>query len=282
MPMYKKISQYQAFTVEQSKIMERPKKEYGKLSRDQFKQLVRKLPEIRKKQKEPPKLLHSVPEEEKHEILGEELSWTNVYELPLEKQLALLFIKSGRAEKLHEAAQSGDPTQAAMDLFGNDEFLDLRGEEVSVNQKREVISLLTALKRNVLAIMLFDRPLNQMIEEVKTGNDDSLFLAVCIDRSVVACPIIADRIARAEFENDENFFVELSKSLSGPSGKYWESYKDLRYAFCLLRDSGIELSTAELEELFIHELELYPDTPGARRNLRELFTKSKKKSTISK
>lgn len=263
--------------------MKKPEKEYGKLSLDQFKQLVQKLPEIRKKQKEPPKLFHSIPEDEKHEILVEGLSWANVYERSVDEQLALLVCKSGRADKLHEAAQSDDPTQAALDLFESDEFADFNGYEGSITQKREVIGLLIALKRNVLSMMLFDRTLDKMVQEVKSGNDESLFLAVCIDRSIVACPIIADRIAKAELESDDDFFVELSRSLSGPSGKYWESYKDLRYAFFLLRDSGIDqLPAAQLEDLFVNQLKLYPDTPGARRNIRELFAKSKEKSTTSK
>lgn len=263
--------------------MEKSEKEYGKLSLDQFKQLVQKLPEIRKKQKEPPKLFHSISEDEKHEILGEGLSWAKVYERSFDEQLALLFTKSGRADKLHEAAQSDDPTQAAMDLFGSDEFVDFNGDEGSVSQKREVIGLLTALKRNVLSMMVFDRTLDKMVEEVRTGKDESLFLAMSIDRSIVTCPIIADRISKAELENDEGFFKKLSASMKGPSEKYWDAYKDLRYAFYLLRDSVVDqLSAAQLEELFIHQLKLYSDTPSARRNIRELFAKSKKKSTGSK
>jgi hypothetical protein len=106
---------------------------------------------------------------------------------------------------------------------------------------------------------------------------------VSIDRSIVACPIIADRIARAELENDEDFFKKLSTSMKGPTEKFWGAYKDLRYAFYLLRDSDVDqLSAAQLEELFIHQLKLYSDTPSARRNIRELFAKSKKKSTTSK
>ncbi len=263
--------------------MAKPEKEYGKLSLDQFKQLVQKLPEIRKKQKEPPKLFYSIPEDKKHEILGEGLSWANVYERSFDEQLALLFSKSGRADKLHEAAQSDDPTQAAMDLFGSDEFVDFNGDEGSISQKKEVIGLLIALKRNVLSMMVFDRTLDKMVEEVRSRKDESLFLAISIDRSIIACPTFADRIARAELENDEVFFKKLSASMKGPSEKYWDAYKDLRYAFSLLRDAEVDqLPATQLEELFIHQLKLYSDTPSARRNIRELFAKSKKRSTASK
>lgn len=264
--------------------MEDSSKEYGKLSLEQFKLLVQKLPELRKKLREPPKLLHSIPENEKSDVLGDGLSWSNVYEKSFNEQLALLICALGRAEKLHEAAISDDPVQAAVNLFGNDKFDDFNGGNNSVSQKRNIIGLIIALKRNFLSIMLFDRTLDKLVNEVRSGIDDSLFLAVSIDRSIMACPVIADRIARAELENDENFFHELSNALiNGPSEKYWESYKDLRYSFFLLRDSGVDqVAAAQLEDLFVHKLELYSDTPGARRNLRDLFTKSKKRSTASK
>ena len=264
--------------------MEKSEKEYGKLSLDQFKLLVQELPELRKKLKELPKLLRTISEEEKNEILSKDLSWANVYERSFNEQLALLVCALGRADKLHEAAQSDDPTQAVIDLFGNDEFDDFNSGEKSIAQKREAVSLISALKHNMLSIMLFDRTLDKMVEEVRAGNDESLFLAVSIDRSIIACQTIADRIARAELENDEDFFHDLSNALMcGPSEKYWELYKDLRYAFYLLRDSGIDrMKAAQLENLFVHQLKLYSDTHGAQRNIRELFTKSKKKSTASK
>jgi hypothetical protein len=151
--------------------MEKSEKEYGRLSLDQFKQLAQKLPEIRKKLKEPPKLLRSIPEDEKHEVLGEGLSWANVYERSLNEQLALLFDKSGRSGKLREATQSDDPTQTAFDLFGDDDFVNFNGSEGGAPQKRYVIGLLIALKRSILSVMLFDRTLDKMAEEVRFGKD---------------------------------------------------------------------------------------------------------------
>lgn len=264
--------------------MENSSKEYGKLSLEQFKLLVQKLPELRKKFKELPSVLQSISEDEKRDILGDGFSWSSVYEKSFVEQLALLICALGSADQLHEAALSSDPVQAAIDLFKNDVFIDFNSSERSSSQKREAIGLITALKRNLLSVMLFDRTLDKLVEEVRSGAEESLFLAVSIDRSIIACPAIADRIARAEFENDDDFFHNLSNALiNGPSEKYWESYKDLRYAFYLLRDSGADqITPAQLEDLFVHKLKLYSNTPGARRNLRDLFTKSKKKSTVSK
>lgn len=100
-----------------------------------------------------------------------------------------------------------------------------------------------------------------MIEEARSGNDASLFQAVRIDRSIAACLTFVDRIAKAELENDKKFFLHLRSALKGPSKKHWEAYKDLRYAFYVLRESGFnKMSNAQLEDLLVHKLKLYKDT----------------------
>lgn len=45
------------------------RKEYGKLTLDQLKLLIQKLPEIRKKMKDPPKLFCTIPENEKTSVI---------------------------------------------------------------------------------------------------------------------------------------------------------------------------------------------------------------------
>ncbi len=263
--------------------MEKPEKEYGKLSLDQFKSLTNELPEIRNQMQELPKLIQSTSKDKINEILDRGFYWANVYEFPFHEQLALLICALGRATKLHEAALSNDPTQAAIDMFKNDEFDDWNGGEGGVFQKKDVIGLTIALKRNILSIMLFHRTLDKMVEDVRAGIDTSLFQAVRIDRSIVACLTFADRIAKADLENDKAFFLHLRSALKGPSKKHWEAYKDLRYALYVLRESGFnQMSDAQLEDLLVHKLRLYPNVPSARKNLRKQFTESKKISTTSK
>lgn len=263
--------------------MEKSKKEYGKLSLDQFKHLVHELPEIRNQMQEVPKLIQSTSKEKINKILGRGFFWAYAYEMPFDEQLAWLICALGRKDKLHEAAQSNDPTQAAMDMFKNDEFDDWDGGEGGFFQEQDIIGLFASLQRNILSIMLFHRTLDKMVEEVRAGNDASLFQAVRIDRSIVACLTFADRIAKAELENDKKFFLHLRSSLKGPSKKHWEAYKDLRYALCVLRESGFnQMSDAQLEDLLVHKLKLYPNVPSARKNLRKQFTESKKFSTTSK
>lgn len=108
------------------------------------------------------------------------------------------------------------------------------------------------------------------------------FKAVRLDRSIITCPTFALRMARAELENDKSFFLHLRSALKGPSKKHWEAYNDLRYALYILRELGFDqLSDAQLEDLLVHKLKLYPNASGARKNLRKQFTESKKFATPS-
>lgn len=258
-------------------------KEYGKLSLEQFKQLVKDLPEVRGQIEKVPSLIRSVPAERISELLDKEFYWAEVYELPYHEQIALLFFALGKVKELIDISKSPDPQQAAIDFAHSEDNEDWNGGEGGLFEKKHVVGLTVALQRNILSVMLFHRTLDKLVDEVRMGNDESLFQAVRIDRSIVACPTFADRIALAELENDRMFFLHLRSALKGPSKKHWEMYKDLRYALHMLKELGFDkMSDAELEDLLVHKLKLYPNIPSARKNLRKQFTESKKLSTTSK
>ena len=260
--------------------MEKPEKEYGNLTLDEFKQLVNKLPEIRSQMQELPDLLNSTSKDKIKEVLGQGLYWADAYELSFQELLAQLICALGCHQELRKAAQSDDPTQAVFSMFQNVEYETWEGGLEGLFEISDVVGLFAALQRNILSIMLFHRTLNTMVDEVRNGDDESLFNAVRIDRTIITCPTFALRISEAEVKNDKKFFIRLRSSLKGPSKKHWEAYKDLRYAFFILRESGFnQMSDAQLEELLVHQLKLYPDAPGARKNLRKQFTESKKFST---
>ena len=263
--------------------MEKAEKEYGKLSLDQFKRITKELPEIRNQMQELPDLIRSTPKQKIDELLDKEFYWAEVYELPFHYQIALLFCALGRVQQLKEIANSPDPQQAAIEMMDSDDVDDWNGGEGGVFEKKHIIVLTVAMQRNILCIMLFHRTLDQLVDDVRKGKDTSLFQAVRVDRSIVACPTFADRIARAELENDKMFFLHLRSSLKGPSKKMWEAYKDLRYALYMLRELGFDkMSDVQLEDLLVHKLKLYPPIFSARKNLRKQFAESKKITTTSK
>jgi hypothetical protein len=254
---------------------------------EDFQRLVKELPEIRSQMQTLPELVRSSPK--LCQLINEPtFYWAAVYDLSFNEQLALLFCALGLADKLHQAAQSDNPTQQVIswidseDAFDN-EFDNWSGGTGGIFKMEHIIGLAYALQHNVLAIMIFHRSMATLIEEARDGNLPSLFNAIRIDRSVVACPSVAVRISKAEFENDKQFFLHLRSAIKGLSKKHWESYRDLRYSLCLLREMGFDkMSDAQLEDLLVHKLKLYPKTPSARKNIRKQFTESKKFSTTSK
>ena len=78
-------------------------KEYGRLTLDQFRDVVKKLPEIRGQMNELPHLLNSKPER-LNEILGSGYYWAGIYELSLSKQIARLMVLMGWQGFLKDAA----------------------------------------------------------------------------------------------------------------------------------------------------------------------------------
>ncbi len=185
--------------------MEKPEKEYGKLSLEQFKQLVGELPEIRNHMKELPDLLNSTSKDKIKEVLDQRLYWADTYELSFQELLAQLICALGCHQELHKAAQSDDPTRAAFSIFQNVEYETWKGGLEGLFEISDVVSLFAALQRNVLSIMLFHRTLNAMVDEVRNGNDDSLFNAVRIDRSIITCPAFALRISQQKLKMTRNF-----------------------------------------------------------------------------
>jgi hypothetical protein len=130
--------------------------------------------------------------------------------------------------------------------------------------------------------MLFQRSMSALVQEVREDdNMDSLFNAIRVDRAVMNCTTIADKIARAELQGDKRFFQRLRNALKGPTQKHWARYCDLRYSLFVLRELGFKsLSDAQLEKLLVHTLKVYPDTPSARKNLRAQYQQSKRITTI--
>lgn len=255
-------------------------KEYGPLSLDQFRRIVKALPEVRQQMNDLPQFMRSLPRQKSRKILDKEFYWAKVYELSFDEQLALLVVVLGKTQQVVEMSKSVDPYEALLQWFKAEDDEDWSGGEGGKFELKHVVGLVVALQKNILSIMLYHRPINGMVQSVRNaaeGADDDFFKAVRVDRSVLSCPTFADRLAKAELVNDREFFLHLRSALKGPSKKHWEAYKDLRYALYLLRDLGFDqMSDNQLEDLLVHKLKLYPNAPGARKNLRKQFIESKR------
>ncbi|WP_269532836.1 hypothetical protein [Chitinimonas sp. BJYL2] len=260
-----------------------PEKEFGKLSVEQFRAFVKELPEIRSQFAELPRLVHTKTKEEVDALLGDNFVWSAAYEWSFLETLACLLVALGKAADLAKWAESNDPTQALIDDMHLDEPSEWSCPFGGIFTKAQVIGLSAILQRNIQSLMIHHRSINALVAEVKACDanwQEPFFNAVRIDRSVLTCPTFALRLTRAELEKDRHFFLRLRSAIKGPSQKHWQSYQDLRFVFVMLREMGFDrLSDKQMERLLIHELQLYPDTPTALRNLRKQFHASRNFST---
>ncbi len=255
------------------------KKEYGKLTAGQFKELIGKLPEVNHQRDELKELLSELPKGKFDSLMVEGFSWGEIYEYSFAEHISIAVIAFGQAKWLHDLAAASDPQQQALDDWNREiEDADIH----PAFEKQDLLGIAYSLQRTILSVMLFQKSLSGLIQEVREDdNMDSLFNAVRVDRTVMSCSTIADKIARAEMRQDKRFFHRLRNALKGPTQKHWAAYCDLRYSLFVLRELGFDrLSDIQLENLLVHNLKVYPDTAGARKNLRAQYTQSKKIKTI--
>ena len=245
-------------------------KEFGRITHDQFNHLVRTLPELRGQHAELTDLCRE-KSDKLDEILGPfAQTWAAVYEFPFFEQIALLFVILGMHEPLLEAWRSDDPFEEYTHWTDEGGTLDAWYEhnEDTVS-KKHLLWLAIVFQRNILSIMLFHCSMGHLVERARAGDDDAFFHAVEVDRAVLGCPTFTDRLARAELTGDKHFFIRLRKAIRGPSKKHMQVIQDLRYSIVALRSLGFDrFSDEDLIALFI-KTRLYPDSPGALKNLRK-------------
>lgn len=254
-------------------------KEYGKLTADQFREFIGKFPELRQQRDEFGQLLAEVPKEKFDILMVRGFSWGEIYEYSFAEHIAIALVAFNQIQWLKGIGQSSDPQQQIL----NDWPIDI--DEAATHpgfEPQDLIGLAYSLQRTILSVMLFQRSMSGLIQEVRENdNMDALFYAVRVDRAVISCSTIADKIARAQLRNDKRFFLRLRNALKGPTQKHWASYCDLRYSLFVLRELGLDgMSDAQLETLLVHNLKVYPNTPSARKSLRGQYQKSWKIKTI--
>ena len=253
-------------------------KEFGKLTTEQFKALIQKLPELRKEGLSLTEAVKSAPKDRINELLDKNFYWSDIYEFSFIEHLAFLMMALDKVDFLKDAKSTADPTQYFLDNFEiEDDLEEWTGGWEGAFKKQDLIGLVFSLQRTILSVFLYQKTLHTMVEEVKRGVDDSLFEAVRVDRSMVACPAFAARIAKAELAHEKHFFIRLRNALKGPTQKHWQSYQDLRFALFTLRDLGFDkLTDDQLVDLLVYQLKVYPDRFEAKKNLRKQYNLSKK------
>lgn len=254
-------------------------KEYGKLTTDQFRQLIGALPELKSQRVELSEAVASLPKQNLDALLVRGYNWGDIYEYTFVEHIAIAVVAFNYADTLTAGLASADPQQHILDNMYPHEDDDSTHPAF---QGQDLMGIAFSMQRTILSVMLFQRSISGLVQEVREDdNMDSLFNAIRVDRAVMSCTTIADKIARAELRGDKRFFLRLRNALKGPTQKHWAAYCDLRYSLAALRELGFDsMSDVQLEKLLVHDLKVYPNTPSARKNLRAQYTQSKKIKTI--
>ncbi len=259
-------------------------KEFGKLTADQFRELVQSLPDMFAMLRGVNERLASTPSTRFDSIMsGDYGDYNFVYEFPLAEHLSLLIIALGRHEDLNEIAASPDPQESVLEVLRHrDEIEDDKPQHEAFDDS-EVIALCYSLSRTMQSMATYGRSISSLLQDVRDNNNhDSLFKAIRMDRTVIGCPTAMKHIAKAQIRDNKAFFKKLRSALVGPGNKQQAGLDLLRYAMLILRETGIkDVPEAELEELMVDKLGVYPkNQPNARKNIRAHYQWSQKIPTI--
>lgn len=67
----------------------------------------------------------------------------------------------------------------------------------------------------MLSVLLYEKSLSVLVAEVREGRGKALFDAGPYWHSIMACPTLANRIAKTGLQRDKQFFIRLRNALKG-------------------------------------------------------------------
>lgn len=257
-------------------------KEYGKLTAEQFQELIRFLSPVLEMMREMNVHLESVPAAKFNGVMiGDYGLYSHVYELPFIDHLSLVLLALNRQNEVKEMALSPDPQESVLAMLRAGDGVEDKPHNEAF-EKAGVVALVYSLGRTMQSMTTYGRTISSLIQDVRDNNNqDSLFKAIRIDRAVIGCPSAMQMIARAQIRNNKAFFKHLRAALAGPSKKPMVALDRMRYALLVLRELGItNLSLSELEDLMVNKLGVYAKSATSGKNLSAQYQYSKKIPTI--
>lgn len=259
-------------------------KSYGKLTSDQFAEIVEFWPNLLAMVKDACEHLKNVPASRFDGVMtGDYGDYCQVYELTFLEHLSLVVVALGRQDYLRKMATAPDPQEAVLDGLRNLDQWDDDHPLHEAFEETSVIAMVYALGRTIQSVATYGRTISSLLHEVRENNNyDALFKAIRMDRAVIGCPTVMKILARAQIRDDKSFFKKLRSALGGPGNKQQAGLDGLRYAMLILLEMGLDhIPEAELEDLIVNKLKVYPkNQPNARKNIRAHYQQSRKIKTI--
>lgn len=237
--------------------------------------------------------------EEKELLLSDpaiNVSWFHLYELPAHVHFPMLMKTYAEDPNLaniflsvvNSSNQLGAIPTACKDI---DNYFDglpapTKNESIKfLRQMAPMLGVILSLVHSLSSMLYYGRFLNDLIEQVRQGDENSLFQAISIDPTSIACKPIAERMSKAVFIKDEKFLKKVYSKLGKRPAKLAQAnYQKMRLVLEILYECGSsKLSDEDLYQLFVAELKLYSwdDLNGGNREALRKFadTYMKKKAT---
>jgi hypothetical protein len=150
-------------------------KEYGKLTAEQFQTLIGKLPELQEGREEMGGLLARLTKSDSDSLMVRDFNWGALYELSYAQHVALAMYAFGLLPWFGEIASSEDPQQAMLDAW----LTEIQDEQITPGfEPQDLLALAYSLQRTVLSVMLFQRSLSGLVQEVRESDSmEALFNA---------------------------------------------------------------------------------------------------------
>lgn len=221
------------------------------------KELYARFHQLKVELEELPDIVHD-RREKVEQLLETVPPWSHYYELPWKQTLGLFLVLSGLDQAVIEASKQENPNMAFFAYFDKNPD-PINDDEYTDEDKSVFISIFMSILHQMKSLSILSQPLSEIVVKAKT-DDNALFDAVLIDRTVVACPSIARRIQIAQLQGDESFMNKLAKSITQTRPRRPNSeYDDLRYMLEAVDEikeyEGI--SQREKYDLLAVDLELY-------------------------
>lgn len=201
---------------------------------------------------------------------SDSFSWCHLYELPVKDHVSFNFPVLLQADQAiswrEQIIESPGKITALPDVAKQvDEHFETRDslteEEIEAIRPflHDYCAYFYSIQYSLLCLLYHGCFLNELIDRVRTGDDEALFDAIRIDPTVIGCQPVNDRISKARRLRDHVFLDKLRKTQSGVTAKLKQAnFQQIRLIFRILSEAGAtRLSNDQLHQLFVEELKLY-------------------------
>ncbi|SDX54528.1 hypothetical protein [Nitrosomonas oligotropha] len=201
---------------------------------------------------------------------SDSFSWCHLYELPVKDHINFNFPVLLQEDQMvawcKQITESPGKITALPDVAKQvDEHFETRDslteEEIEAIRPflHDYCAYFYSIQYSLLCLLYHGCFLNELIDRVRSGDDEALFDAIRIDPTIIGCQSVNDRISKARRLRDQVFLDKLRKMQSGVTAKLKQAnFQQMRLIFRILSEAGAtRLSNDQLYQLFVEELKLY-------------------------